>query len=207
MRHLVFFFFFTWLFCQEKYPVDTIIKSKKTSLFNKIFLLPIAGWQRVSYNSNFFNCQYFPSCSNYGAKAIGEYGIIRGSIIASERITRCNPFALHYHLELNRPFHDSDGRLIDPINQNKFSNSTRSPLVSAILSAIIPGTGRMYAGRTMDGIMGFWSFYLTSSLAYNLFSDNRYSLGSLFGTIAAFTYLGEIYGAWRSAKYYQKLEE
>ena len=62
---------------------------------------------------NLFNCQFYPSCSNYGASAIRQYGLVRGGIVASERITRCNPFAVYYHLELNRPFYELDGRLID----------------------------------------------------------------------------------------------
>ena len=35
--------------------------------------------------------------------------------MASERITRCNPFAYNYHLELNSPFNEKDSRLIDPV--------------------------------------------------------------------------------------------
>mgnify|MGYP001162838798 CR=1 FL=1 len=117
VKHILPFLIVTIIIGQEKYPADSLIKSNNTSFIKKIGLMPIAGWQRISYNSNLFNCQFYPSCSNYGAHSIKKYGFIKGGVIASERITRCNPFAIYYHLELNRPFYESDGRLIDPINQ------------------------------------------------------------------------------------------
>jgi hypothetical protein len=38
-------------------------------------------------------CRYYPSCSEYTARAIREYGVIRGSLAGSWRILRCNPFS------------------------------------------------------------------------------------------------------------------
>ena len=193
------------LFSQSKYPADTLLLSKTTPFINKIGILPISLWQRLSYNTNIFNCQFYPSCSNYGADAIGDKGIIKGSIMASERITRCNPFAYNYHVELNSPFNEKDSRLIDPVKHKNLPSSNRSPLVAGILSAIIPGAGRAYSGRTMDGLMGFWTFYLTGSSAYFSIKEKRTIAGPFFLTVSAIVYLGEIYGAWRSAKYYQKV--
>ena len=77
---------FNCLIAESKYPADSLLSSEKTPTIYKLGLLPIAGWQRISYNTNFFNCQFYPSCSNYGAHAIGKYGIIRGGVIASDRI-------------------------------------------------------------------------------------------------------------------------
>ena len=192
------------LFSQSKYPADTLLLSKKTPFINKIGILPISLWQRLSYNTNIFNCQFYPSCSNYGADVIGDEGIIKGSIMASERITRCSPFAYNYHVELNSPFNEKDSRLIDPVKIKNLALPNRSPLVAGILSAIIPGSGRAYSGRTMDGLMGFWTFYLTGSSAYFSIKEKRTIAGPFFLTVSAVVYLGEIYGAWRSAKYYQK---
>ena len=117
MRSILPFLFISCISAQSKYPVDSLLVSPNVSIIHKIGLLPIAGWQRISYNTNLFNCQFYPSCSNYGADAVRQFGIIRGGIMVSERITRCNPFAFHYQLELQRPFHDKDGRLIDPVVQ------------------------------------------------------------------------------------------
>ena len=162
-------------------------------------------WQRISYNSNYFNCQFYPSCSNYCANAIKQYGIVKGMIIGSERITRCNPFAIYYHMELDRPFYEEDGRLIDFISQNQNIETKKSPTFASILS-IFPGAGRAYAGRKLDGIMGLWTVYLTASSAIYAHKNKNLILGPFLVGFACITYFGEIYGAWRAAKYYQKIE-
>ena len=91
--NLIFFILLSIIYSQDKYPADSILKSPNVSIFSKVGILPIAGWQRISYNTNLFNCQFYPSCSNYGTDAVKKYGIIKGGAVASERITRCNPKA------------------------------------------------------------------------------------------------------------------
>ena len=192
---------------QSKYPADSLLASSHVPIIHKIGLLPIAGWQRISYNTNLFNCQFYPSCSNYGADAIQQFGVIRGGAMAAERITRCNPFAFHYHLKLRRPFHDPDGRLVDPVIQHSVSGSRKSPLLAGLMSAILPGSGRIYAGRVLDGIMGMWMMYLVGNSAYNAIKNERPIAGPLFGIAAGFVYFGEVYGGWRAAKYYRYSEK
>ena len=36
-------------------------------------------------------CRYQPSCSQYARKALTRHGAIKGSLLASWRILRCNP--------------------------------------------------------------------------------------------------------------------
>ena len=38
-------------------------------------------------------CRFYPTCSNYGYQAIAKYGLIKGGLLASGRILRCNPFS------------------------------------------------------------------------------------------------------------------
>jgi len=38
-------------------------------------------------------CKYEPSCSAYALEAIRSLGFVRGVILASWRILRCNPFS------------------------------------------------------------------------------------------------------------------
>tara|TARA_B100001175_G_scaffold61584_1_gene49927 strand:- start:53 stop:667 length:615 start_codon:yes stop_codon:yes gene_type:complete len=204
MKYVSILILVTHLFAKSKYPSDSLILSESTPFHKKISLLPIAGWQRISYNTSLFDCQFYPSCSNYCAQAINNHGIIIGGIIASDRIIRCNPFAYNYHLKLNSPFKFNDKRLIDPVKQQTVS-SKNSPLIAGLLSAIIPGLGRAYCNRTMDGMMGLWTFYLTSSSAYIAVKQNRNILGPILSVASLYIYLGEIYGAWRTAKYYQKI--
>ncbi len=189
---------------QSKYPADSLLHSPHVSLWKKGAILPIAGWQRLSYNTNALNCQFYPSCSNYSAQAIQHFGWIKGSIMASDRIIRCNPFAFHYHIQGHLPF-QTDGRLVDHITQdNRQGPISKSPWVAAGFSAIIPGTGRMYAGRIFDGLMGLWTFYLFGKSAYVSIKNDRPKSGALFLVSTAIIYAGEIYGAWRTAHQIQE---
>ena len=189
---------------QDIYPADTLISSQNSNFLEKATILPISAWQRLSYNSNLLSCQFYPSCSNYGAIAISQRGIFVGSAIAADRIVRCNPFALDYHYDLNGKFHYPDYRLIDPlqiIDSKNYSN--KSPLIAAGLSTILPGSGRMYAGRFRDGLMGLWMIVISSTAAYSSFQENKNNKGNFFSIITLLFYTGEIYGAYRTAKYYQ----
>lgn len=38
-------------------------------------------------------CKYEPTCSHYAVHAIREFGILRGSVLASWRLLRCNPWS------------------------------------------------------------------------------------------------------------------
>ncbi len=185
---------------QTKYPVDTLLTSKNISPVRKVSLLPIAVWQRLSYNSDILNCQFYPSCSNYGSHALKKYGLVAGAAITSDRIVRCSPFALYYHAKLGEPFHAPDGRLIDYLNPSLNRKKEKSPVLAASLSMIIPGSGRVYTNRSWDGLMGFWTFYMSSTTAFYAIKNKRPIAGPMFGFFAISIYLGEIYGAWRSAK-------
>ena len=39
------------------------------------------------------NCRFYPTCSAYAVQAIESYGILRGAVLASWRLLRCNPFS------------------------------------------------------------------------------------------------------------------
>ncbi len=207
MRLTLLFLIVSLLSGQSKYPADSLLASSHVPIIHKIGLLPIAGWQRISYNTNLFNCQFYPSCSNYGADAIQQFGVIRGGAMAAERITRCNPFAFHYHLKLRRPFHETDGPLVDPVIQSSIPGSSKSPLLAGLMSAILPGSGRIYSGRVLGGVMGMWMMYLVGNSADKALKNERPIAGPLFGIAAGFVYLGEVYGGWRAAKIYQYSEE
>jgi len=38
-------------------------------------------------------CRFYPSCSHYSYQAIYKYGVLRGALMGSWRILRCNPFS------------------------------------------------------------------------------------------------------------------
>ena len=61
----------------------------------------------------------------------------------------------------------------------------------------------MYAGRILDGIMGLWMVLLPLTATYDSFQDGQTTKGNFFAGITLIFYLGEIYGAYRTAKFYQ----
>lgn len=190
------------VFSQSTYPADTLLASKDVSFIKKMGILPIAGFQRLSYNLNSMNCQFHPSCSNYGAQAITEFGIIRGTFVAADRVVRCNPTALEYHLKSKQNIDRETLALIDPVLLPKPDAPTISPALAVALSTIIPGSGRMYAGRWFDGIFGFTRFLFYASLTAYAYENEMNILAGISGGITLIVYGGEIYGAYRTAKYY-----
>jgi len=63
------------------------------SVFTRIALAPIALYQRVISPALPRRCKYEPTCSRYAARAIREFGILRGLVLAGWRLLRCNPFS------------------------------------------------------------------------------------------------------------------
>ncbi|MBT3662894.1 MAG: membrane protein insertion efficiency factor YidD [Candidatus Marinimicrobia bacterium] len=183
-----------------QYPADSLYVNSKNSIFQKILLYPITQWQRLSYNETYLNCQFAPSCSNYGAQAIHTHGAIKGIFMASDRIVRCNPNAFQSHQKINGQFYN-DGRLFDPIQYSSIGYSKQSPIVAAGLSMIVPGLGRAYAGRPIDGVYGF----LLSAMAIRasvVSIKNKSAMTPFYAGMAITFYGGEIYGAYRTTKYY-----
>ena len=202
MKKIILTLFLSSISAQEKYPADSLLKSANISLAKKIFIYPISKWQRVSYNSKIFNCQFYPSCSNFGATSIKKYGNLFGTIIAADRIVRCNPSALHYHRKTDGAYSDNDGRLIDFVDPKNYYPSDKSPTIAAYLS-IIPGLGRLYSGRLYDGLYSVFNFAIASEISLIAMKNQRKILGPLFLGSFTILYASEIYGSWRAAKYYQ----
>ena len=203
MKFILFILLSTHIFSQHKYPADSLLKSNQISIIKKFGIVPISFWQRISYNTTIFNCQFYPSCSNYGSEAIRDFGLIGGGFIAADRITRCNPFAYHYHSELNRPFYEKDGRMIDTIHQKSITKTSKSPLMASFLSAILPGLGRMYSGRIMDGVLGMTNFFFIGRYAFKNVKEKNTSKGIILSIATFYLYGSEIYGAYRQTKHYQ----
>jgi len=86
----------------------------------------------------------------------------------------------------------------------------KSKTAAGFLSAIIPGTGKMYAGRINDGLYSLAMVGLTFWQAYDGFHENgTHSIkGWFYGTISTIFYLGNIYGSVVTVKIHnRKLED
>lgn len=59
----------------------------------QLVLAPIRLYQRVISPALPRRCKYHPTCSAYAVQAIQTFGILRGSVLATWRLLRCNPFS------------------------------------------------------------------------------------------------------------------
>lgn len=78
----------------------------------------------------------------------------------------------------------------------------KSPLLAGVMSTLIPGTGKMYAGRFGDGIFSLLLISGTSWLSYEGFRDSGISSfkGWLFGGLSLFFHTGNVYGSVKAAQ-------
>jgi uncharacterized protein len=58
-----------------------------------IVLAPILAYQRFISPALPRRCKYYPTCSEYAVDAIREVGIFRGTVLATWRLLRCNPWS------------------------------------------------------------------------------------------------------------------
>lgn len=54
-------------------------------------LSPDTGWFKVYHPHGY--CRFYPHCSEYGYQAIDKYGVIKGGLMATWRVIRCNPLS------------------------------------------------------------------------------------------------------------------
>jgi uncharacterized protein len=58
-----------------------------------LVVAPIVLYQRSLGAGLPRRCRYEPTCSHYAVRAIEEYGILRGLVLAGWRLLRCNPWS------------------------------------------------------------------------------------------------------------------
>ena len=58
-----------------------------------IVVAPIRAYQRLFSPAFGERCKYYPSCSEYAVQAVERFGILRGLVLATWRLLRCNPWS------------------------------------------------------------------------------------------------------------------
>lgn len=100
-----------------------------------------------------------------------------------------------------------------PLLQEK-KTPNKSPILAVTLSAVIPGTGKIYAGRWQDGI--FSLLFTGSNLIAAVRSYNKFGHATpatyIFGALSLGFYGGNLYGSWNAAnshnlQYQRKIDE
>jgi tetratricopeptide (TPR) repeat protein len=85
----------------------------------------------------------------------------------------------------------------------------KNRFVSGLFSAVIPGSGKYYCNRPMDGFNSFVIVGITGWQAYEGFDeDGIHSVqGWIFGVLGGLFYLGNIYGSVVAADIYNEEQE
>lgn len=55
-------------------------------------IIPIRGYQRFISPLTPPSCRLYPSCSTYAVESITVHGALKGFVLASWRLVRCNPW-------------------------------------------------------------------------------------------------------------------
>lgn len=75
------------------------------------------------------------------------------------------------------------------------SQPRKSPALAGTMSAVIPGSGQMYAGHYKDGLMAFVVNGLFIAGTVAAIDDENYALATIVGSVGLPFYFGNIYGA------------
>ncbi|NCW58857.1 MAG: membrane protein insertion efficiency factor YidD [Proteobacteria bacterium] len=61
-------------------------------ILKKLFILPIRFYRY--FISPMFppSCRFTPTCSQYAIESIEAYGVVKGSILAIKRLSKCHPW-------------------------------------------------------------------------------------------------------------------
>ena len=83
---------------------------------------------------------------------------------------------------------------------------SRSPWLAAGLSAIVPGAGKIYAGKTGQGVASFLTVGSLAAITAEQWKHN--GIGNwrtiVAGSLCAVFYIGNIYGSWISVSIHQQ---
>jgi putative component of membrane protein insertase Oxa1/YidC/SpoIIIJ protein YidD len=100
-----------------------------------------------------------------------------------------------YYLQRAKGFRKEVNSLLEDLKYIQKKN----PVVAGALSALIPGSGRIYSGFTGDGIFSFLFVVGNLSISYLYHREGRALPSYAFLGFASLLYLGDIYGSIRSA--------
>jgi tetratricopeptide (TPR) repeat protein len=85
----------------------------------------------------------------------------------------------------------------------------KNPLYAGILSALIPGLGKMYAEKPGDGFFSFITIGIFGGMAaYSFYEDGPSSVKAwIYASIGGVFYLGNIYGSVIAAAHYNREQQ
>ncbi len=90
------------------------------------------------------------------------------------------------------------------LDSQRINKKEKSPLLAGILSAVIPGMGKIYLKRTGDGLYSLGLTGLSAAVTARAFIKDLVVTGVVGSGITLTFYLGNIYGSYVGAKIYNK---
>lgn len=92
---------------------------------------------------------------------------------------------------------ESERQLMDIYNK-RYIEKSKSPVLAAAASAVIPGLGKIYAGELGEGLSSFMAVGSLAAITAENWSRNGITNWKtiLFGTLGAAFYIGNIYGSY-----------
>ena len=98
------------------------------------------------------------------------------------------------------PFQNDEKLTLSTFYEVKKDPAYKSEILAGILSAIIPGAGKIYTNNYGDGITSFILTGLLGYLAYTNFDHNHPLRAWIFTALGAGFYAGNVYGSVASAQ-------
>ena len=83
----------------------------------------------------------------------------------------------------------------------------RSPTVAGVLSALVPGSGQIYSGRTMNGLYAFVSVAVLGSASFYYADQKRYEVAIPVGVLGIFFYGNSIHQSIQTARAFNLQQE
>jgi hypothetical protein len=98
------------------------------------------------------------------------------------------------------PFENEERSVLINFYDSKKNPPYKSDVLAGILSAIIPGTGKLYTENYGDGITAFLLTGVFGYLAYTNFEHDHQTRAWIFTILGAGFYAGNVYGSVASAQ-------
>jgi TM2 domain-containing membrane protein YozV len=85
------------------------------------------------------------------------------------------------------------------------SVNRKSPFLGGFLSVVVPGAGKIYAGRVFDGIVSLIVNASTGYSAYRAYRNGRGLEFYLYSSLFLIFYLGDVYGSYVAVNEYNSV--
>jgi TM2 domain-containing membrane protein YozV len=167
-------------------------------------------FNELSDRSKFFNDAYLLSLKNN--LLIKPQPLITSKVVALDslhfqNLKKLTTISMLYDTlfdiakeEFLSPFDFSEQNTVSLFYDYKVKPPYKSSALAGILSAVIPGSGKIYVGEWGDGITAFLVTGLLAFLAYDNFRADHTTRAWIFTGLGAFFYAGNIYGSIASAQ-------